>query len=227
MVTVQILSVVLQQYFEAFRVMELKVAGWRWWTSQQVWPSRQYWTFKMGSPQYFLRLSLSFKFFFFFSNIDWCVEIKPGLLQLYFTLLYDWSRKLATNHTQTKINPEHFHFPVLQAVNLFILSSHWLSVIFFCNGIGYCNFLSFGLMMLGGRCSGVLVSGLRGLGPILGIVLCCSSLCLSPSKSIIGYCWMVRQAWLNAGGGGPWGGQASYPGGSSNTTDHFMLWKLR
>ena len=167
MVTVQILSVVLQQCFEAFRVMELKVAGWRWWTSQQVWPSRQYWTFKMGSPQYFLRLSLSFKF-----NIDWSVEIKPGLLQLYFTLLCDWSRKLATNHTQTKINPEHFHFPVLQAVNLFILSRHWLSVIFFFNGIGYCNFLSFGLMMLGGRCSGVLVSGRRGLGPILGIVLC-------------------------------------------------------
>ena len=37
---------------------------------------------------------------------------------------------------------------------------------------------------------------------------------------------MVGQAWWNAGGG-PWGGQASYPGGSSNTTDHFMLWKLR
>ena len=127
----------------------------------------------MGSPQYFLILSLSFKFFFFFfSNIDWSVEIKPGLLQLYFTLLCDWSRKLATNHTQTKINPKHFHFPVLQAVNLLILSCHWLSVIFFFNGIGYCNFLSFGLMMLGGRCSGVLVSGLRGLGPILGIVLC-------------------------------------------------------
>ena len=69
MVTVQILSMVLQQCFEAFRVMELKVAGWRWWTSQQVWPSRQYWTFKMGSPQYFLRLSLSFKFCFFFLAI--------------------------------------------------------------------------------------------------------------------------------------------------------------
>ena len=81
MVTVQILSVVLQQCFEAVRVMELKVAGWRWWTSQQVWPSRQYWTFKMGSPQYFLRLSLSFNFFLIFFKYFF-LAILIGVLKL-------------------------------------------------------------------------------------------------------------------------------------------------
>ena len=72
-------------------------------------------------------------------------------------------------------------------------------------------------MMLGGRCSGVLVSGLRGLGPILGIVLCYwgKYFPLHSSLHIQEYNWIPlngQASLMKCRGGGPWGGQAYYPG---------------